>query len=91
MPFIRVVSKGKKTKKKKRHKTWEKSEISILGTGSDLLTVLVPLEIDGGVGQVHHQADLATFIHLIGRFQFLCECCEKKWAGKSPLLLKLKA
>lgn len=76
MHFIRVVSKGKK--KKKRHKTWEKSSISILGTGSDFLTVLVPLEIDGGVGQVHHQADLASFVHLIGGFQFLCESCAKK-------------
>lgn len=39
-----------------------------LGRRPDFLSVLVPLQVNSGVGQVNHQADLPTFIHLICRF-----------------------
>lgn len=36
-----------------------------LGRRPDFLPVLVPLQINSGVGQVNHQADLPAFVHLI--------------------------
>lgn len=85
MCFINVVAKGVKS-----HKAGPKNIFFILGARSDFLTVLVPLEIYCGVGQVHHQADLPAFIHLIRRVQFLCESCNKKKKKKEwTFLIKL--
>lgn len=49
----------------------------ILRTGSDFLTVLVPLQLDCGVSQVDHQADLSTFVHLVCWIQFFCKSFAK--------------
>lgn len=55
----------------------------VLGRGPDFLSVLVPLQLNCRVGQVDHQADLSTFVHLIRWFEFLCKGFEKSSQEKS--------
>ena len=54
-----------------------RKQCDILWTGSDFLSVLVPLQLNCGVSQINHHADLSTFICLICWIQFLSKSFEK--------------
>lgn len=81
MPFICAVLKGR------RHGQCNKRQgHCILRTGPDFLSVLVPLQLNSGVSQIDHQADLSTFVHLVSWIQLLCKSF---WQNKNKVTKKV--
>lgn len=81
MPFICAVLTGR------RHGQCNKRQgHCILRTGPDFLSVLVPLQLNSGVSQIDHQADLSTFVHLVSWIQLLRKSF---WQNKTNVTKKL--